>query len=213
MGGGVGCQHHPAPPGPHAYHLQTHAMAAYVMHAQPLVDLLVARVKHHAAIIQMVSNHGARDYIVGCERKATCADGSCSVQCRTAFAGPGYDSGPSETSYMISRMIVMHVADDHIRNTSAGVDADALQSLAGTSQEIAASLFRHGFIEARVDHVDALARLHHPDKIIHGHGAFIMRVAPQKILPSRAAVMRVTERIRLPDSSAHILRLSYNVTL
>ncbi len=107
-------------------------------------------------------------------------------------------------------MIVVHVRKNHVFD-SLRIDADGLQSLTRRMQKLTPALARHGFVEARVDHqVSPVAGLDRPDEIIERHGAVVKigRQGPEKILVSQALMMRVANRVSLPNIAGHMGYLS-----
>ena len=204
----IGSEHYPTPARSNTDHLQAHTVATDMMHAQPGLNLFVARMKHHAAIIQAADH---RHHIFGGKGKARVRVGHVTACTELHFPILDMIAGFWEHR-MVSGVIVMHVAQNDI-GYLGWIDADTLQAFARGTEKLTAALLAHLFVESRIDDIYTVGRSYHPDKIIHGHGALVVRIPSQKIFPSRSVVMRVTERIRLPDSSAHILRLSYNVTL
>ncbi len=64
--GGVGGEHHPAPPRVHAHHLQSHGVAAHAMQAQARRDLIIAVVKNDASGEDFPDH---RDHVLLVERK------------------------------------------------------------------------------------------------------------------------------------------------
>jgi hypothetical protein len=92
---------------------------------------------------------------------------------------------------MVSRMIVMHVRDDHVGYLRVRY-AYGLESCIDGSHERAPALPGLLRVEAGVDD-DRVARAHYgPDKVIQGHGP-VVRVAAQEV------VRGGTVQVRVPD--------------
>lgn len=91
-------------------------------------------------------------------------------------------------------MVVMHVSDNDVLDR-VRVDTDALEALAGRSQELAPAPRAHRLIEAGIDNERSAIPSNDPDKVVERHRP-IMRVAAEEVFLTRCRrVVRIADSV------------------